>query len=142
MAISSDIRRRGFAKWYERELLRGHAHLVLVLLALLGVLGAVEAFGQPGAPRPLLVLALLTAMAVVLWAVRRYLFHLGRAELLANQASCPGCGVYARWRIDDEPEAAERRAGAAGSDDRDDEAGGAAMQVVCRRCEGRWRIEW
>ena len=35
MAIPTSIRQRGFTRWYEHELLLGHAHLVLLVLAAL-----------------------------------------------------------------------------------------------------------
>ena len=124
MAIPSAIRQRGFAKWYERELLIGHAHLVLLLLATLAALGALEAFQQPGSERLLMVVSLLAAAGIGAWAMRRYLFHLMRAEGLANQAVCPQCGAYARFQVlEVEPDAD-------------------AMQVGCRRCRHRWHIEW
>ena len=130
MAIPTFIRQRGFSKWYERELLRSHSHLVLLILCAMGVMGAVEAFSQGGDARLLMVLSLLVAAVVGVWAVRRYLFHLMRAEVIANQASCPGCGVYGRWLIETS-EAGDTRAGTP-----------AMMAVCCRRCTHRWRIEW
>jgi hypothetical protein len=131
MAIPTDIRQRGFSKWYERELLRSHSHLVLLILCALAVLGAVEVFSQGGDARLLMVLSLLVAAAVGVWALRRYLFYLSRAELIANQASCPGCGVHGRWTI----ETSE-------SGQTDEPSQPAVMAVCCRRCAHRWRIEW
>jgi hypothetical protein len=130
MAIPHSIRQRGFTRWYERELLVGHAHLVLLVLSALGALGAVEAFGQAGSERLLMVLSLLASAGIGVLALRRYLFHLMRAELIANQAVCPACEVYGRWQIEtvDPGDAGSGRA--------------AAMQVCCRRCQHRWRIEW
>lgn len=130
MAIPTSIRQRGFAKWYEHELLIGHAHLVLLVLAALGALGALEAFGQAGSDRLLMVLSLLAAAAIGVLALRRYLFHLMRAELIANQANCPACEAYGRWQI----EATDVGDAASGRPE--------AMQVCCRRCQHRWRIEW
>jgi hypothetical protein len=130
MNIPADIRKRGFSKWYERELLRSHSHLVLLLLCALAALGAVEAFSQPGSNRLLMVASLLVAAGVGVWAVRRYLFHLARAEYVANQATCSACQVYARWKV----EATEPGDEAAGTPP--------AMQVCCRKCGHLWRIDW
>ena len=127
MALSSDIRRRGFRKWYERELLRSHSHLVLLLLCALAALGAVEAFGHAGSEKLLMAVSLLVAAAVGAWAVRRYLTSLMRAELIANQADCPACQAYARWSVE--------------TDDGGDEQAG-AFTARCRACQHRWRIEW
>jgi hypothetical protein len=103
---------------------------VLLVLAALGAIGSLEAFSQLGSQRLLMVASLLASAIIGAWALRRYLFHLMRAELIANQASCPGCGVYARWQVE--------------ATDGGDEAAGRppAMQVCCRRCRHVWRIEW
>lgn len=130
MAIPDTIRKRGFSKWYERELLRSHSHLVLLVLCALGALGALEAFSQSGSERLLMVLSLLLCTAVGVWAVRRYLFFLMRAEHIANQATCPACSVHGRLGVE--------------ADSRPDAATGAvsSMDVSCRKCQHRWRIEW
>ena len=130
MAIPTSIRQRGFTRWYEHELLLGHAHLVLLVLAALAALGALEAFGQAGSERLLMVLSLLVSTGIGVLALRRYLFHLMRAELIANQASCPACEVYGRWQV----ESTEPGDAATGRPE--------AMQVCFRRCRRRWRIEW
>jgi hypothetical protein len=36
MKLAEGIRRHGFRKWYERELLQSHAHLVLCFLCVIG----------------------------------------------------------------------------------------------------------
>lgn len=130
MAIPDTIRKRGFSKWYERELLRSHSHLVLLVLCALGALGALEAFSQSGSSRLLMVASLLASTAVGVWAVRRYLFFLMRAEHIANQATCPACAVHGRLGVE--------------ADGQPDAAGGtgATMDVCCRKCQHRWRIEW
>lgn len=120
--IGGAIRKRGFRKWYERELIAGHSHLVLLVLATLALLGALEAFSdRTGSERLWMAASFATAGVVGVWALRRYLFHLMRAESAAHQAVCPGCRAYARWRVegDDEPE---------------------ALAVCCRDCGTRWRI--
>lgn len=128
MSIPAVIERRGFRKWYERELIRGHSNLVLLLLCTVGALGALEAFsGAHGSDRLLLALSFVAAGGVGAWSLRRYLFHLMRAESIANQADCPACRVYARWNI-------EHAAPAANGDD-------GTMDVCCRACGHRWRID-
>lgn len=127
MVIIDSIRRRGFRKWYERELLVGHSHLVLLLLCTLALLGAFEAFSQPGAERLLIVVALLVAAVLGVWALRRYLFLLLRAEQIANQAVCPACKAYGRWQIEHDESLA---------------SGNYRLGVCCRKCSHRWRIEW
>lgn len=131
MPIAQSIQKRGFRKWYERELIRSHSHLVLLLLCAVGAIGALEAFSGGGSERLLMALSLLVSAAVGAWALRRYLSFLMRAELIANQASCPECQSYGRWLI----EASES------NDIRQPDAG-ARLSVCCRKCSHRWRIEW
>ncbi len=131
MAIPQSIQRQGFRKWYERELLSGHSHLVLLVFSALGILGAMEVFWrQPGGQRLLMVASIVIASVVGVWALRRYLFLLMRAEIIANQAVCKSCEAYGRWTVETHTP--------------DDAPAGepARMQVCCRKCGGRWQIEW
>ena len=41
--LAAGIRKLGFRKWYERELLRSHAHMALTFVCMIGVLAAFEA---------------------------------------------------------------------------------------------------
>ena len=125
MSAVKSIRRLGFRKWYERELLQSHANLVLLLLASLGLLGAAEAYS---AKAPLLdqlqiVAAALASAVIGVFALRRYLYLLNHAEFVANQADCPHCGTYARWDLLGE-QAQEGR-----------------VKVRCRQCSHEWHIE-
>lgn len=125
-AIARTIRQRGFRKWYERELLAGHGHLLLLVLATLAVIGALEAFSEHAGNRVLSAGAFVLAGAIGVWAMRRYLFHLMRAESVANQAVCPACEAYARWQVErDEAAGADRRV---------------VLHVCCRDCGARWSI--
>lgn len=131
MPIPKAIQRHGFRKWYERELLTGHSHLVLVLLTGLAVAGAMEAlWGARGDSRLLMVASLVVAAGIGVWALRRYLFLLMRAEHIANQAVCAACQTYGRWNVEAQSPG--------------DESSGQApqMRVCCRKCEARWLIEW
>lgn len=125
MPIADAITRQGFSRWYERELLRGHGHLLLLLLCTVALVGVVETFHDQHGSDRLLMLACLVALTVAgAWSLRRYLHHLGQAEALADQAVCPHCGSYARWAVE------ARRA----------DTDGAALQVACRPCGGRWSL--
>lgn len=132
MTTHAYIAARGFRRWYERELIRGHAHLVLLVLCMLAVLGALEAVRDlGGAGRwASMGLSVLVAGAIGVWSLRRYLFLLLRAERVANQAVCPKCGTYARWRI-------------VGHDLHDeDESLPSSLHVRCQPCAHEWRIDW
>ena len=121
--LPDGVRRVGFRKWYERELLTSHAHMILAVLAVIGLLGSFEAMrdGTSDERAVDLVLVLVSA-AIGLWALRRYLFLLTRAEDAANQASCERCGEYGRFEV-------MRSASRFQAD------------VCCKRCDNRWSID-
>ena len=122
--LAEGVRRYGFRKWYERELLSSHAHLLLTLLSSVALIGLLEAFQDASPADKLLnVLLFIASGAIGLWSLRRYLYLLTHAEEVANQANCPDCGVYARFEVlTDDPR-----------------LGG--TQVRCRRCTRLWTIE-
>ena len=125
MPTGQTIRRVGFRKWYERELIQSHLHLVLLLLAAIGLLGSAEAYSiKLSAASQLTAIGCgLASAAIGLYALRRYLFLLCHAEFVADQAVCRHCDAYARWELLDET------------------ADGARLSVRCRRCEHRWKID-
>ena len=124
MKLIAGLRKHGFRKWYERELLQSHGHMVLAFLCMIGVMAALEAaFHFRGLVDQLIDgMAVLICGAVGIWALRRYLYLLSHAEAVAHQADCPGCGTYARFTLVQEKG--------------DDTAG-----VRCRQCAHEWTIE-
>lgn len=125
MTPAQKIRRHGFRKWYERELLHSHANLVLLLLAAIGLLASAEIYDRRiGLFEQLEVIAsALASAAIGVIALRRYLFLLNHAEYVADQAVCRHCEAYAAWDL-----LGEERAGE-------------VLRVRCRRCNHEWRIE-
>lgn len=125
MHLSDGIRKHGFRKWYERQLLQSHAHLALTFLCGVGVAMAMEAAFRFRSPVDQLtdVLAVVVCGGVGIWALRRYLYLLSHAEAVANQADCPHCKTYGRLTLV-RPEA---------TDDR--------VEVRCRHCGHQWSID-
>ncbi len=125
MKLSDGLRKHGFRKWYERELLQSHAHMALTFLCVVGVFAAFEAAASFDtlADRLIDTAALLICAAVGIWSMRRYLFLLTHAEAVAHQADCPSCGSYARFKL-----VASHR-------------DGARVDVRCSRCAHEWTIE-
>lgn len=125
MQLVDGIRRLGFRKWYERELLESHAHLALTILCALALLAAMEATQvfSDWADQLVDALAVLASAAIGLWALRRYLALLMHAEHAANQADCPHCGVYARFTLVEVRPASHD------------------ITVCCRNCAHQWSIE-
>jgi hypothetical protein len=124
MKLIDGIRRHGFRKWYERELMQSHAHLALTFFCAIGLFSAFEAATHFTAwsDRLIDVVAIVACGVVGLWALRRYLVMLMHAESVASQADCPQCGVYARFTVVDGP------------------VRPACVMVCCRACTHRWSI--
>jgi predicted Zn finger-like uncharacterized protein len=125
MKLAEGIRRHGFRKWYERELLQSHAHLALTFLCLIGIFAAFEGITRSGplADKADDVATLLLSGAAGLWALRRYLYLLSHAEAVAHQADCPQCEAYGRLEL------------------LQSDASGESVQVRCRACGHVWRID-
>jgi hypothetical protein len=126
MRLVDGIRRHGFRKWYERELLQSHAHLALTFLCAVGLFGAFEAalHFTGWADRLIDALAILACGWIGVWALRRYLYLLMHAEHAANQADCPHCGVYARFTLVEGAPATSP-----------------SVRVRCRDCAHQWSID-
>jgi recombinational DNA repair protein (RecF pathway) len=121
--LSDAIERVGFRRWYERELLSSHAHLVLALLSAVAMLASLEAFSGASPAEKLMDIAfMIVSGAVTLWALRRYLYLMMRAEGVATQASCGDCGTYGRFKV-------------VGQDRNPGEA-----QVCCSKCAHQWTL--
>ncbi|MEJ7931321.1 hypothetical protein WG922_15200 [Ramlibacter sp. AN1015] len=123
--LADGVTKHGFRKWYERQLLSSHAHMLLALLSFFAMLAGLEGFTDTtgaGGERLVDLLLALACGAVALWAMRRYLYLLMRAEALAHQANCHECGEYGRFHVlsEDRPQR--------------------LTQVCCRRCDHRWTI--
>lgn len=125
MNLADGLRSRGFRKWYERELLQSHAHLLLLFLCSIGLMGSFAAFDAhaPLLDRSIDVLAIVLMVAVSLWSLRRYLYLLLHAEQVARQAVCAECKTYGRLRF------------VRIASDNDD------VIVRCRKCDHEWTIE-
>jgi len=124
MKLAESIRKHGFRKWYERELLQSHAHLVLTFLCMIGIFAAFEALGnnRNWLDQATDIAAILACVAIGVWALRRYLYFLNHAEATAHQADCPECKAYGSFTVE-------------GEDLREQ-----TLLVCCRKCRHRWKI--
>ncbi len=124
--LADGIRRLGFRKWYERELLSSHAHMTLAILAAVAMLASFEAFqGGSLSDKLMDVVFVVVSGAIALWSLRRYLFLLMHAEEVANQANCANCKAYGQLRLQDD--AVRQRPG--------------LVLVCCKRCGFRWTLQ-
>lgn len=125
--IDASLRKIGFRRWYERQLIEAHVWLVTGLLAIIMLLIALETldFGSSAANVLALVLVALAGGGIALLAWRRFSSMMVRAEAIARQATCGSCqayGVFDVMEARDDPESASGR----------------LMSVKCRRCSHGW----
>lgn len=129
MTLSEAISQRGFKRWYERQLIEGHAYLVTGLLAMLMMAISIEMieFRQSAGGLAVLLLVGAAGSALTMFAWRQFTYLLARAEYIAERATCQACKVYGRFVI--------RR-----SDDNPQAVGGCTLHVECRKCGHGWTI--
>lgn len=135
MKVAEDIRRLGFRRWYERQLIESFAYLVTAFLALIFLLAGYESLAQlRGTPLLYLVIFFGAAAAggLVLLAWRRFNMLLARAEQYANAAECTGCKTWGRFEVVGPETASEG--------DPDEPRRTRALRVRCRRCGHGWKL--
>jgi hypothetical protein len=113
---ADSIRRLGFARWYERRLIEGHAWFITVFLCMIAVATCMEELNFRGSIARLLayVTFILAAAAVGIYGMGRYRKILTEAERLGERATCGVCGAYARFKLI------------------------SSTQVRCRKCDNEW----
>ena len=118
MEPAASIGRLGFARWYERQLIEGHAWFISCVLCLVAVAACAEEMSFRGTPLRLLLYFLLvfTALKVGVYGMIRYQQIMTFAENLGEHATCRSCGAYARFRMI------------------------SPSNVRCRRCGNEWRL--
>lgn len=131
MSPADDIRKLGFRRWYERQLIESHAWFITCFLCLILALACAEDLGlMAGGWKPLVRLGIIAAAgAVGVVALKRYRLLLDRAEYIAERSTCARCTTYGRIRI-------------VGSSPVTEPAQAPAwMRVQCRQCGNQWLIE-
>lgn len=123
MRLTDGIRKHGFMKWYERELLLGHGWLVLALLAAVVAFAALELlFDGASAFDTLLSAAAFTLSGLATAKlVHRFLAHIVAAQRAATQARCAQCTSFGRLQVVDH--------------------GRMWLRVRCRKCGHEWRMD-
>lgn len=133
----SSIRRLGFRKWYERQLIDCHASLVTCLLCGLMLAALLEEIAIVDfASRPTATLVAFGSIVLGWFAWRRYITVLERAERYGQRSTCATCSVYGRFDvvgsgIDRIPGPAARAVAPLQV---------AWMDVKCRKCGATWRM--
>jgi hypothetical protein len=138
MDPTASIRKLGFRRWYERQLIDSHLALVTCFLCGIVLAACIEVvsfrnFGWDSASK----LGVVVAAIVVGWlSWRRYITVLERAERYGQRSICPDCHTYARFDIL-----------ATGLDEQPGEVAVAVapleaawLRVKCRKCGAAWRM--
>lgn len=135
MTVAEQIRRLGFRRWYERQLVECHAYLVAAFLGLILLLAGFEGLDLVKRSPGFYLMALFIAAAAGVLAVvgvRRFQALLARAETFASAATCGGCSEWGKFDV-----LAEERS----TPDDPPEAGRPHwLRVRCRKCGHAWRI--
>jgi hypothetical protein len=113
---ADSIRRLGFARWYERRLIEGHAWFITVVMCMIAIAACMEELNFRGSIARLLayVTFILAAVAIGIYGMVRYRKILVEAEQLGERATCGACGAYARFRLI------------------------SPSRVRCRKCDNEW----
>jgi hypothetical protein len=125
--LAEGIRKTGFRRWYERQLIESHLYFVTAVLSLIVVGAGLEGFtADIQAWGRMLMLMLVAGGGVVsVWAFGRYQFMLARAVRAAERSTCSQCASYGVLEV-------VRHAGSETAP---------WLRVRCRKCGHEWRIE-
>ncbi len=126
MGTIEGIRKHGFRKWYERQLIESHAWLVTLLLAVLAMAAGLEALSiRDGLGEFVFDVLVVGGGAALSWlSWRRYARTMLVAEHVGQQAVCPGCRAYGFRAAPPDPSEPPSR-----------------LVADCRRCGHRWPID-
>ena len=135
MKLVDDLRRLGFRRWYERQLIESHAYLVTAFLALILLLAGIESLDylrRSLAFYAVVIVAAAAAGTLMFIAWRRFITLLQRAELFAASAECRQCKAWGKFEV---------LGAEAATDDDPVEAGRPHwIRVRCRQCGEEWRM--
>jgi ribosomal protein L40E len=135
MGLSEGIRRIGFRRWYERQLIESHLYLVSSFLCMVVVLACFEGFSfrMPAWETLMRLLVMMVGGAVCWWTLRRYLAMLNFAQHAAERSVCGKCGAYSAIELSS---ASAHHHAVEDEGDAPQTAG-----VRCRRCGNEWIID-
>jgi hypothetical protein len=136
MDPTASIRKLGFRRWYERQLILCHAALVTCLLCGILIAALMEELNMSvGWQHAYVIAIVVSAAALGLYSWRRYITVLERAERYGERSTCPECKTYARFDILSTglDEAAPAALAVAPLE-------AAWLRVQCRKCGTAWRM--
>jgi hypothetical protein len=137
MELAEGIRKIGFVRWYERQLIEAHVYLITAFLCLILLTACLEGFNSraPGLEPLMRLLGMLAGCCGGVWGVRRYGAIIGVAEDAAGQSVCRNCAAYGQLEVLNAGLLAPRML-------EEKETGRVAPPVAvrCRKCGCEWII--
>jgi hypothetical protein len=133
VSASSEIREKGFRRWYERRLIEAHLYLVTCFLCMILTAALLEESGaREGLWSHLVTMSwLFAASSLGLFSWLRYRKVFGHAESLVDLATCGSCHAYARFNV-----TAERQSRISTAEP----SSYCWMRVCCRKCGNEWTM--
>lgn len=130
MLVAAGIRKFGFRRWYERQLVEAHGCLVAGFLGIIAVAVCLDQFHwREAGMKPLMLLGLMIVGTLLCFRmVTTYYRVLFRAEHYAQQSVCSQCQSYGLLHVVGGPARHE-------ADTPDDEDW---ARVRCRKCGHDW----
>lgn len=134
MDLGEGIRKIGFRRWHERQLLQSHLYLASALLCLVAVLAALEGFPSREASTGFFVgfVTIVAGGAVGGWSFLRYIRMLVMAQHAADRSVCAKCKTYGLLDV---------TATATPSVRGDADLAITPTRVRCRKCGNEWTIQ-
>ena len=133
MKTAERIKKLGFKRWYERQLIEAHVYLVTCLLGIVLTLSAVEMIrGTAGvAPEVLRIVVAGAGALLTAYGLHRYCTMMIFAHRLTDKAVCPRCGEYARFSVTSfGPKTLET----------EEQTAEFWLKVKCRECGTSWNL--
>ena len=132
MAPAEGIRKLGFRRWYERELIEGHVYFVTCFMSMIVVAVCLEQVDWHHPAAELATIAYIVGGAVLcLYSLRRYNLILVRAECFGAQSTCTQCRTYGVLQL----------LAAGGGEEAEGVAVSPWLRVKCKKCGHEWRMD-
>jgi hypothetical protein len=137
MELAEGIRKVGFRRWYERQLIESHLHLVSWFLCLILVMACLDGFSfrAPGWESLMRLAAMIVGGAIGIWSLARYLAMLNLATHAAERSICGKCAAYGLLEVTGARVLARRALV-----EKEVRLAPPALVVRCRKCGHEWMI--
>ena len=141
MELAKEVGKRGFRRWYERQLIESHVYLTTCIFCGLGFAAFFEAYQTSSSSIRAIAMLLASFVSglIAIHAWRRYREMMVRAQRFADKATCGKCGAYGVLSVTDAsriPHPVYDERGVREADDKD----AAWLRVQCKHCGHEWAI--